>query len=381
METRPLHAYEQICYGMSVGIAIDLETSEDVSLTGAALEEALTQASFSYPCITTDIEIIDDTPHFRSADDSTAGKVEVFNGSTEIGTDRLQTLINLPRTEVSTLQHVELHSATSKHQLILVFNHAGVDAPGLFSLCDCILPNLGRILADPLSALLEAQQQADITPGMYSAFHEFDATLTNALRTRCRNHDATVQGTVSAAAMVAIAAVEAAEQPLPQVICNLASKPAARGGAANGSGGMCLRQRGEKAGQNWLHFLSTEFWAPPVKVMASSVGVNPIRANYGPLRVNIVHMLGGSFDAVPRSAASTMTHAHTFDGRLCITFAASQPGTGQERAQMLADRQKAAEEQNQRNLLAWRTENAVAAQPFADGWDWCPSSSWAQHWQ
>ena len=46
---------------------------------------------------------------------------------------------------------------------------------------------------------------------------------------RCRNHDATVQGTVSAAAMVAIAAVEAAEQPLPQVICNLASKPAARG--------------------------------------------------------------------------------------------------------------------------------------------------------
>lgn len=27
--------------------------------------------------------------------------------------------------------------------------------------------------------------------------------------------------------------------------------------------------------------------------------------------------------------------------RLCITFAASQPGTGQERAQMLADRQKA----------------------------------------
>lgn len=62
---------------MSVGIAIDLETSEDVSLTGAALEEALTQASFLYPYITTDIEIIDDTPHFRSADDSTAGKVEV----------------------------------------------------------------------------------------------------------------------------------------------------------------------------------------------------------------------------------------------------------------------------------------------------------------
>jgi hypothetical protein len=27
--------------------------------------------------------------------------------------------------------------------------------------------------------------------------------------------------------------------------------------------------------------------------------------------------------------------------RLCITFAASQPSTGQERAQMLADRQKA----------------------------------------
>lgn len=62
---------------MTVGIAIELKTSEDVPLTGAALEEALTQASFSHPYITTDIEIIDDTPHFRSADESTAGKVEV----------------------------------------------------------------------------------------------------------------------------------------------------------------------------------------------------------------------------------------------------------------------------------------------------------------
>lgn len=26
------------------------------------------------------------------------------------------------------------------------------------------------------------------------------------------------------------------------------------------------RLRSEKAGQNWLHFLSTEFWAPPVTV-------------------------------------------------------------------------------------------------------------------
>lgn len=59
--------------------------------------------------------------------------------------------------------------------------------------------------------------------------------------------------------------------------------------------------------------------------MASSVGVNPIRANYGPLRVTSVHMLGGSFDAVPRSAASTMTHAHTFDGRLGHTLIYSVP--------------------------------------------------------
>ena len=45
-------------------------------------------------------------------------------------------------------------------------------------------PEVPAACMQPLSALLEAQQQADITPGMYSAFHEFDATLTNALRTR-----------------------------------------------------------------------------------------------------------------------------------------------------------------------------------------------------
>ncbi len=38
----------QMCYGMSVGIAMEFETLEDVSLTGAILKEALTHASFTH---------------------------------------------------------------------------------------------------------------------------------------------------------------------------------------------------------------------------------------------------------------------------------------------------------------------------------------------
>ena len=49
-----------------------------------------------------------------------------------------------------------------------------------------------------------------------------------------------------------------------------------------------------------------------VQVTASSVGVNPIPVENGPLRVNKAHMMLSTFGITSPTEAGTMTHAHTF---------------------------------------------------------------------
>ena len=52
-----------------------------------------------------------------------------------------------------------------------------------------------------------------------------------------------------------------------------------------------------------------------MQVNASSLGISPIKASYGPLAVKKQHMLVASYSLVKPDDAIVMSHAHTFDGR------------------------------------------------------------------
>jgi len=51
------------------------------------------------------------------------------------------------------------------------------------------------------------------------------------------------------------------------------------------------------------------------QVNASSLGVSPIKAAYGPLKVKRQHMMVGTYGLVTPDDATILSHAHTFDGR------------------------------------------------------------------
>ncbi len=51
------------------------------------------------------------------------------------------------------------------------------------------------------------------------------------------------------------------------------------------------------------------------QVNASSLGVSPIKAAYGPLKVKRQHMMVATYGLVTPDDATIMSHAHTFDGR------------------------------------------------------------------
>ena len=53
----------------------------------------------------------------------------------------------------------------------------------------------------------------------------------------------------------------------------------------------------------------------PVQATSSSVGVNPIQVDNGPIKVLKAHMMLSTFGVVNDKEAGTMTHAHTFGGR------------------------------------------------------------------
>ena len=78
-----------------------------------------------------------------------------------------------------------------------------------------------------------------------------------------------------------------------------------------------------------------------MQVTASSVGVNPIQAQYGSLHVRSVHMMLSTYNAVSVEEAGMMTHAHTFADRLHVTYTYNVPAVGHARGQLFAATQTA----------------------------------------
>ena len=52
-----------------------------------------------------------------------------------------------------------------------------------------------------------------------------------------------------------------------------------------------------------------------LQATSSSVGINPIQVENGPIKVLKAHMMLSTFGIVNDKEAGTMTHAHTFGGK------------------------------------------------------------------
>ena len=52
-----------------------------------------------------------------------------------------------------------------------------------------------------------------------------------------------------------------------------------------------------------------------MQVSSSSLGVSPVQAAYGQLKVKQQHMMLATYGLVKPDHAEIMTHAHTFDAR------------------------------------------------------------------
>ncbi|KAJ9441397.1 hypothetical protein DIPPA_18914 [Diplonema papillatum] len=180
---------------------------------------------------------------------------------------------------------------------------------------------------------------------------------TSRLRDRCREHGASVQGAVSTACLVARVGLLSCELPvaapllvpadcrslggLPAEACLCASAGLWQVARLRESAGL-LETAGEVARavrasaaasqhREWLRrLLRAPGELPPHALMASSVGVAPVREAYGGLLVEECLFFGGAVagDPAPGQAErqATMVHAVTFAGRLHLMCNYTAPG-------------------------------------------------------
>ncbi|KAK9853368.1 hypothetical protein WJX84_002901 [Apatococcus fuscideae] len=85
----------------------------------------------------------------------------------------------------------------------------------------------------------------------------------------------------------------------------------------------------------WYHVMNS-VWKPDYTITSSSVGINPIQGRYNDIKIHQASMMLATYDKVDPNEPVVMTHAQTFDGRLCTTFGFSLPSVGEERAQRIA---------------------------------------------
>ncbi|BDA49274.1 hypothetical protein COCOBI_13-3850 [Coccomyxa sp. Obi] len=212
---------------------------------------------------------------------------------------------------------------------------------------------------------------------------ELPEDVTAALIKKCHENGVTVQGAVSAASAIANAAIQAKEFPLPQTLllqcpCSVRDQVEPPVKAADGGQGASLlwwpqdlaatdtlwsvaaaasaAVKRETEAKGGLAFWSrmyadktmfeamgqeTPFYNPPFTATASSIGVNPIATAYGPISVKRCHLLLATYGITSPTEAGHMTHAHTFNNKLNITFSYNIPAVGEDRAKRIAATQEA----------------------------------------
>jgi hypothetical protein len=195
---------------------------------------------------------------------------------------------------------------------------------------------------------------------------------TAALRKTCREHGATIQGALTAAALVA--RVKLLHLPSPvhasvQIPVDTRSLPATpidlRDASLCGSAGVWHTaevREGESifrlarsstesvraaltAGEQpreWLYrLMNNPATLPPYSLMVSSIGVAPFELSYGQVDVERVLFFGGSLRTqAPSQSQATMVHAVTFAGELNCMVNFTSPGVSRRFAEETAKRMK-----------------------------------------
>lgn len=425
MVIRALHPYEQLCAGMNISVALTLQSEKYIS--SDVVSQALDLAAHEHPYLRMVLEMAGDAVNSGTILSFVERKHEPFVNldfltSLEDPGRVLNRLINEPKpSDNTTLRAVLRTEQSSPHeknisgivypaQLYLLFNHGGIDAPGAFSVAHSVCHYLGQLLdgADPAKLKQSIQQRPfqdilaristtpppprpvvpenfmpffpalpakerekdDSSPHISAYWFELDSNETTSLISNCKSNGVSIQGAISAAAIVAVAKEQSVNYPLPQTVvvqapanmrqavdppvdpsdCVCAS--AALWWEQEASGGQFLWEVAaaatravqdeveKKSGIEWWQRLQGEMWAPPYTVQASNVGICPVQEHYSSsLSVQRVLMLGGSYGSGSPETAATMTHAHTFAGRLQLECAAAQPGTGEKRAKRFAETQ------------------------------------------
>ena len=64
-----------------------------------------------------------------------------------------------------------------------------------------------------------------------------------------------------------------------------------------------------------------------MQITSSSVGINAIQVENGPIKVLRTHMMLSTFGIVNEKEAGTMTHAHTFGGKYVTPASLQQDGS------------------------------------------------------
>ncbi|EIE24884.1 hypothetical protein COCSUDRAFT_62293 [Coccomyxa subellipsoidea C-169] len=242
-------------------------------------------------------------------------------------------------------------------------------------------PKVPEKFMAPIAA--EAGGKAGDKARVQAFFTELPEDVTAALIKKCHDKGVTVQGAVSAASAVANAAVQAKEFPLPQTLllqcpCSVRDqveppvKPADGGQGASllwwaqevtpsvslwavaAAASAAIKKETEAKGglAFWSRMYAdktmfeamgqeTPFFNPPFTATASSIGKNPIAAAYGPVKVKRTHLLLATYGVTSPTEAGHMTHAHTFNNKLNLTFSYNIPAVGEERAKRIAATQEA----------------------------------------
>ncbi|KAK9918466.1 hypothetical protein WJX75_004263 [Coccomyxa subellipsoidea] len=300
---------------------------------------------------------------------------------------------------VSTLNHAGMDALNGFQIYESFFNYIGLLSAGK------PLPEIkSNIFADVLGSIPESIKKVPVpeVPKKFMApiaadasakmgdkarvqaiFTELPEDVTAALIKKCHDKGATVQGAVSAASAIANAAVQAREFPLPQTLllqcpCSVRDqveppvKPADGGQGASllwwpqevsgtdtlwsvaaAASAAVKRETEAKGGLAfWSRMYAdktmfeamgqeTPFYNPLFTATASSIGRNPIAASYGPVKVKRAHLLLATYGVTSPTEAGHMTHAHTFNNKLNITFSYNIPAVGEERAKHIAATQEA----------------------------------------
>ncbi|GMH38871.1 hypothetical protein BSKO_06769 [Bryopsis sp. KO-2023] len=281
------------------------------------------------------------------------------------------------------------HGTRAEHLLLVVANHSGMDGPGMLHIfasfcgylgelasgnevvepksrefCDilgrAVLPeglNKPQVPEDILDgpAVEKAEVVEGETPGIRHIHEKLSSETTAKLIQTSRSLGYTIQGAICAAMMMSAAKTVQESHPLPQKMACVApanmrqrvNPPLEAEDNVCGSAGLwwwqtissdqkladvaatatkevrkCLEQG---FGFGFWKWLQEEFWMPKYTVMGTTLGVSPIKPQYGNLEVTDVLFGGASYGADPGENAAFMRHISTFRGQLGMAFAHTWP--------------------------------------------------------